>query len=163
MKRTLISLSLFGALLALGSITPTPAASPFVSSAARIALASTQVDSPCGSLDLGGVLNVVAQVTSPTDPCQAQVRVHRAGVLQGNGENGQRYHAVLSPSWTQTTACLGGPTTDVALSFRLQPNGTPFIPTDPCRDAVIQGTLHLAFTAAGEIDTSSTSLSLRES
>ena len=160
MKRTLISLLLLTALLALGPVAPTPAASPLVSSAASIALAPTQITTACGDLTLGGTLNLVTQVTHPTDPCQAQALVHGAGVLQGSTNDGRRFFAVLSPSWTQTTACLGGPTTDVALFFRLQPNGTPFTPVDPCKDAVIEGTLHIAFTAAGQLDTSSTFVSL---
>jgi hypothetical protein len=160
MKRTLTSLLLLGALLALGPIPSTPAASSFVTSAARLAIAPTPADSPCGSLTLGGTLNLVTQVTSPTDPCQAQALVHGVGVLQGSSTDGRRYYAVLSPSWTQTTACLGGRTTEVALFFRLQPNGTPFSPVDPCKDAVLQGTLHLAFTATGQIDASSTFVDL---
>jgi hypothetical protein len=160
MKRTLLSLLLLGALLALGSLSSLRAASPFVTSTARLAIAPTQMTTACGSLTLGGTLDLLTQVTSPLDPCQAQALVHGVGVLQGSSAEGRRYYAVLSPSWTQTTACLGGPTTEVALLFRLQPNGTPFIPTDPCRDAVLQGTLHLAFTAAGQIDTSHTSVDL---
>jgi hypothetical protein len=41
-----------------------------------------------------------------------------------------------------------------------QRNGTPFTPVDPCEDAVIPGTLHLAFTTTGQIDTSRTFVDL---
>jgi hypothetical protein len=127
-----------------------------------LAIAPTQTTTLCADLTLGGTLDLVTQVAQSTDPCQALVRVHGAGVLHAISAEGRRYSAVLGPSWTETTACLGGPTTGVALLFRLQPNGTPFQPVDPCKDAVIQGTLHLAFTAAGQIDISSTFVILGE-